>query len=235
MLSSASSRFFGFLCLSFFLASAAAQGHATRHAWTLPEVLQQLNREARTFQTLSAEVKRTKVTVVVNDRSTEAGRIYVRRDGKMRLNLTQPDPRTVLRTGDKIYVYNPLIKQVMEYNLAKHRELVDQFLLLGFGTPASKIKKAYQITLAGERTLDGRKTVLLELTPKSKEVRNQIAQVRLWVDEANWLPVKQKFLESGTQDYFVIRYNHIVRNARIAPSLFKPHWPKGTKKIQPEG
>lgn len=234
-LNSAIRPFFGLFCLLLFLGSAGAQRRTASQDWTLPQILDQLNHEARSFRTLSAQVERTKVTVVVNDRSTEAGKIYVRRDGKMRLNLTRPDPRTILRSGDKIYVYNPLIKQVMEYNLAKHREVVDQLLLLGFGTPAKAIEKAYRIRLGGERTLDGRKTVLLELTPKSKAMRNQIAQIRLWLGESNWLPVKQKFLESGTQDYFVIRYSDIVRNGRLSPSLFKPHWPKGTKKIRPEG
>jgi outer membrane lipoprotein-sorting protein len=198
-------------------------------------VLQQLNYEARTFRTLTARVARTKVTVVVNDRSTESGMIYVRRDGRMRLNLTQPDPRTILRNGDTLYVYNPLIRQVMEYSLARHRELVDQFLLLGFGTSAKELEKAYQIKLEGQQTLGNRKTLLLELTPKSKQVRRQISRILLWIEESSWLPVKQKFLETGTRDYFTIRYTNIVRNANLRSSLFKPHWPKGTKKIKPEG
>ena len=198
-------------------------------------MLHQLDYEARTFRTLSAQVERTKVTVVVNDRSTESGMMYVLRDGKMRLNLLKPDPRTILRDGSHLYVFNPLIRQVDEYDLAKHRELVDQFLLLGFGTPAKALEKAYHISLVGEEQLDDRKTVLLELTPKSKQMRNQIAKIQLWLDESSWLPVKQKFLEAGTQDYFVIRYANIVRNARISSALFKPRWPKGTRKIKPEG
>jgi outer membrane lipoprotein-sorting protein len=235
LLNFARSQFFGFFCLFFFLVPAVPQTHLARHAWTLKEVLHQLDYEARTFRTLSAQVERTKVTVVVNDRSTESGMIYVRRDGKMRLNLKDPDPRTILRTGDRLYVYNPLISQVVEYDLSKHRELVDQFLLLGFGTPAKDLKKDYLMTLEGEQTLDNRKTLLLELTPKSRQVRNQISRIQLWVDESSWLPVKQKFFESGTKDYFIIRYTNIVRNARLNSSLFKPKWPKGTKKIKPGG
>ena len=91
------------------------------------------------------------------------------------------------------------------------------------------------MTLVGEQSLDDRKTLVLDLTPKSKQMLNQIAKIRLWVDESSWLPVQQKFFESGTQDYFVIRYKNIVRNGDLNSSLFKPHWPKGTRKIKPEG
>lgn len=209
--------------------SSAAQNHA---AWTVDTVLDQLDAEAKTFHSLTAAVERTKVTVVVNDRSTETGEIYVRRDGKMRLNVTVPGPRTILRNGDNLYVFNPRIRQVEEYNLEQHRGLVDQFLLLGFGTPGKALVKGYVLTLLGEKTLDHSNVVWLELTPKSEEVRNQISKIQIWIDESSWLPIQQKFFETGTEDYFIIRYSNVVRNAKIPGARFKPHWPKGTTKIK---
>jgi outer membrane lipoprotein-sorting protein len=211
-------------------APAVAQ---SRSSWTLEDVLRQLDHEARSFRSLTAHVERTKVTVVVNDRSTESGQIYVRRDDKMRLDLTQPDPRTILRNGDNFYIFNPKIKRVEEYDLSQHRAIADQFLLLGFGTPGRELENGYLITLQGEESLDNSKVLLLELTPKSEQVRNQISKIHLWLDEATWLPVQQKFFETGTEDYFVIRYTNIVRNAKIHESRFKPHWPKGTTKVKP--
>jgi outer membrane lipoprotein-sorting protein len=175
------------------------------------------------------------VTVVVNDKSTESGKIYVRRDDKMRIELTQPDPRTILRDGDDFYIYNPKIHRVEEYNLGKKKSLVDQFLLLGFGTPGSELKKSYSIALQGEETLDNRKVVLLELLPKSDDVRNQLSKIQLWFDETTWLPAQQKFYETGSGDYFIILYKNIARNVRIADSEFKPHWPHGTTRVKPQG
>lgn len=209
--------------------SSTAQNHA---AWTLDAVLDQLDAEAKTFHSLTAAVERTKVTVVVNDRSTETGEIYVRRDEKMRLNVTAPDPRTIIRNGDNLYVFNPRIKQVEEYNLAQHRGLVDQFLLLGFGTSGKALEKGYVLTLLGEKTLDHNNVVWLELTPKSEEVRHQISKIQIWIDESSWLPIQQKFFETGTEDYFIIRYSNIVRNVKIPGARFKPHWPKGITKIK---
>ena len=202
---------------------------------TLEGVLKQLDMEAADFHSLTADLERTKVTVVVNDKSTESGKIFVRRDDKMRIELTQPDPRTILRDGDDFYIYNPKIHRVEEYNLGKKKSLVDQFLLLGFGTAGSELKKSYSINLQGEETLDNRKVVLLELLPKSDDVRNQLSKIQLWIDEITWLPAQQKFYETGSGDYFIIQYKNIARNVRIADSEFKPHWPHGTTRLKPQG
>jgi outer membrane lipoprotein-sorting protein len=217
-----------------FLGSAGAS--ATQQSkWTLESVLKQLDKEAQDFRSLTADVERTKVTVVVNDRSTETGQIFVRRDDKMRIDLKQPDPRTILRDGDHFYIYNPKIRRVEEYDLGKKKSLVDQFLLLGFGTPGSELKKSYLVTLQGEEVLDNRKVLLLELTPKAEDVRQQISKIELWIDEANWLPAQQKFYETGSGDYFIIGYSNIERNVRIADSEFKPRWPRGVTRVKPQG
>jgi outer membrane lipoprotein-sorting protein len=221
--------------VGFTLSAGAQVGAPQQSNWTLEAVLKQLDTQAGEFHSLTADLERTKVTVVVNDKSTESGQIFVRRDDKMRIELTQPDPRTILRDGDNFFIYNPKIHRVEEYNLGKKKSLVDQFLLLGFGTSGSELKKGYSVTLQDEEILDNRKVVLLELTPKSDEVRNQLSKIQLWIDESTWLPAQQKFYETGSGDYFIIRYKNMVRNVRIADSRFKPHWPHGTTRVKPQG
>jgi len=217
---------------SFFSAIQASASQQTN--WTLDNILKQMDAQAANFHSLTADLERTKVTVVVNDKSTESGQIFVRMDDKMRIELTQPDARTILRDGDNFYIYNPKIHRVEEYNLGKKKSVVDQFLLLGFGTSGSSLKESYAITLQGEETLDNRKVLLLELLPKTDEVRKQLSKIQLWLDESNWLPVQQQFFETGSGDYFIIRYRNINRNVRIPDNEFKPHWPHGTTKVQPQ-
>lgn len=212
---------------------AARTRPQTRADLTLGAVLDGLNRQAKDFRSVTAEVERTKVTVVVNVKSTEKGSLWIRGD-KMRLDLTVPDRRTVLRTGDTIFVYTPGLQQVEEYNLGKHRELVNEFLLLGFGSSGHDLERGFLVTLVGEPTLDRQKTVLVELTPKTREVRNQIARIRLWLDPSTWLPVQQEFFENGTDDYFIVRYTNLSRNPEIPEARFKPRWPKGTERVHPQ-
>ena len=210
-------------------------GRAAQAKPTVEEVLKQLDRAARMFESLTADVERTKVTVVVDDRSTESGQMQVRHDDKMRIELTAPDPRTILRDGDHLYIYTPKTRQVEEYDLSKHRDLVDQFLLLGFGTSAESLKRGYLITVEGEETIGNQKVVRLELTPKSGDVRKQISKIELWLDETMWLPAQQKFYETGTEDYFIIRYTNVARNVSLPDSRFKPRWPGGVTRVKPQG
>jgi outer membrane lipoprotein-sorting protein len=223
------------LCAVIWLTSAslfAAHGQ-THGAGTLEGVYRQMDGEAKDFRSVSADIERTKVTVVVNDRSTESGSLQVRGD-KMLLEMKTPDPRTILRSGDNLYIYTPGLKRVEEYNLGKNRALVDQFLLLGFGTDSKEMQKSYLVTLMKEDKIDDRKTTVLELTPKVGAVRAQISKIQIWLDESSWLPVQQEFYEAGSGDYSIVRYSKVVRNPELPDSQFKPHWPKGTERIKPQ-
>jgi outer membrane lipoprotein-sorting protein len=224
------------VCVGFWVAvSSGAAVIGQNHApLSMEAALRQLDVAAKDFRSLSADVERTKVTVVVNDRSTENGTILVRGD-RMLLQMKPPDARTILRTGDSIYIYNPGLKRVEEYNLGKNRALFDQYLLLGFGTQGKDLQRHYLVTLLGEPMLDDRKTAQMELTPKSEQVRNNISKIQIWFDESSWLPVQQQFYETGSGDYFIIRYSKITRNPDLGDARFKPHWPKGTERIRPQG
>jgi outer membrane lipoprotein-sorting protein len=220
-------------CLLLALATGAlAQQKST---WTLDTLLKQLDSEAKSFRSLSANIEKTKVTVIVNDRSTESGIIYVRKDDKMLIEFDKPDALTLLRDGDKLFIYKPRAKRVEEYDLGKHRSQVDQFMLLGFGSSGGDLKKDFLPTLLGEQVLDKKKVLLLELTPKDEKVRNYFAKIHLWIDQATWLPVQQKFFETGSGDYFEMKYTNLQRNPRIPDRQFKARWPKDVTKIKPQG
>ena len=153
----------------------------------------------------------------------------------MRIDVTKPDPRTILRTGDNLFVFNPKINRVEEYNLGKNRQMVDQYVLLGFGTKGENIQKGYLVSVVGEEDLDNKKTIVLELTPKSEEIRNQISKIQMWVDEASWLPLQQKFLEAGSGDYFLFHYTNEMKNLKVGDKEFKQDWPKGVTRVKPRG
>jgi outer membrane lipoprotein-sorting protein len=208
------------------LPAAKSQGRAI----TLNGVLGQLDGASKSFRSLTADVSRTLVTVVVNDRSTENGTIEVRGD-KMLLTMTAPDQRTFLRNGDMAYLYTPGLKQVQEYNLGANRDLADQFLELGFGTSGKSMQKGYEIKLLGEQPLGDKKDIELDLTPRSPGVLSQIAKVQIWLDTATWLPDQQQITQPSG-DYSIIRYTKVVRNSNVPDSVFKPHWPKGTQRLK---
>jgi outer membrane lipoprotein-sorting protein len=201
--------------------------------WDLRGVLGMMDRSAKDFHTLTADIEHIKYTDVVKDTSTESGQIYVERDEKMRIDFVKPDPRTILRTGDSLSIYTPKINRVEEYNLGKNREMVDQYVLLGFGTKSENLLKSYSVELKDEESLDERRVALLELTPKSEQMRKQITKIQVWIDEASWLAIEQKFYEAGSGDYLIFHYTKMMKNLKINPGKFKQDWPKNATRVKP--
>ncbi len=212
------------------LGAVAAQ---TGARWTTEGVLGMMDKSAKDFRSLTADIENVKYTAVVNDTSTETGQIFVRHDQKMRIEIAKPEPRTILRTGDSLFLYNPKLNRVEEFDLGKNRAMVDQYIRLGFGTKSEDIKKSYLVTVTGEEELDHKKAVVLELTPKSDQVRSQITRIQMWVDEASWLPIRQKFYETGSGDYILFHYTNVMKNLNVNESKFKQDWPKDASREKP--
>lgn len=207
----------------------------TAGKWTTAGVLEMLDRSAKDFRSLTADIENVKYTAVVQDKSVETGQIFVRHDQKIRIEISKPEPHTILRTGDSLFLYNPKLNRVEEYNLGKNRAMVDQYVRLGFGTKSEDLKKSYLVTATGEEELDHKKTVVLELTPKSDQVRAQITRIEMWVDETSWLPLQQKFYETGAGDYIQFHYTNMLENLKIGDSKFKQNWPKDASREKPRG
>ena len=215
--------------------SLAGWASQTAPSGNLNHILEMMDHSARDFHTLTADIEHIKYTAVVNDTSTELGHIYVRREGKMRIDFVKPDERTILRLGDSLFVFTKKINRVEEYDLGKNRDLVDQYVLLGFGTKSEDVKKSYDISLLSEETLDGQKTYVLELIPKTDQVKKLITKIHLWIDEASWLPIQQKFFEAGSADYLIFHYKDMKKNLKIDGDKFKQDWPKDVSRVKPRG
>jgi outer membrane lipoprotein-sorting protein len=215
---------------AFAVVAGAAQ---TAAKWTTDGVLEMMDKSAKDFRTLTADIENVKYTAVVQDTSTETGQIFVRRDQKMRIEFTKPEARTILRTGDSLFLYNPKLNRVEEYDLGKNRAMVDQYIRLGFGTKSEDLRKSYVVTVTGEEELDRRKTVVVELTPKGDQIRSQITRIQMWIDEASWLPIQQKIFESGSGDYILFHYTNMMKNLKINDSRFKQDWPKNASHEKP--
>jgi outer membrane lipoprotein-sorting protein len=73
----------------------------------------------------------------------------------------------------------------------------------------------------------------LELTPKSEQMRGQITRIQMWIDEATWLPIQQKFYETGSGDYILFHYTNALEDLKINESEFKQDWPKNASHEKP--
>jgi len=209
------------LVLSCLVSQAHAQG-----AYTLDQVYSKIDQVAKTFRSTQANIERTHVTVLVNDRDVSSGKFYYVRQAKeprVRLELTKPIEQQLLIDKGKVQIYTPNLKQVQEAPLGEHQGQVEMFMSLGFGQTSEDLKKNFTVSLAGEDTVDGKKTTVLDLKPKSSST---FKSVRLWLDQQLWVSVQIKTTELS-DDYLNIKFSDIKMNPKIQDSIFNLNLPKG--------
>lgn len=188
---------------------------------------------AAELRTISAGLTYTTVTVLVNDRSTQTGELFFRKGRRMEVlvRFLKPELKVILFKHNRAEIYYPKINQIQEYDLEKHSNMLQQFLLLGFGTPISSLEGSYKVQALGEKRLGNQPTQLIELTPLRKDVAAQLTHVNLWVSEASWLPVQQEFFEPSG-DYLIASYSNIRVNRRMPASVFKIHAKPGVERAK---
>jgi outer membrane lipoprotein-sorting protein len=220
----------------FFLALAALAASPLR-AETLDGLLKRMASAASGFHAMTAALKKTAYTAVINDLSEESGMMTVLRlkakDTRMLVEFTRPDPRAVAFAGRKVQIFYPKINTVQEYDLGKQGKLVDQFLLLGFGATGSDLRTTYSIQWAGEENLAGQKTYRLDLTPKNKEAAEHVRHIELWISDANAQPAQEKVWQ-GAKDYTLISYSDVKLNPNIKEDALRLKMPADVKKEYPQ-
>lgn len=212
--------------------TAGAQSRNKNRVWNEKSFLNALNQAAERFRTLTAKLELTKVTAVVDHKETETGRLYYRKSNRIKIEMTEPEPKEILFDGKKVQIYYPKMKQIQEFNLSKHKGMIEQFLLLGFGTKGDDLKDSYLITVMGETRLHGRAALAVELTPKDRKIRNNVHKIHIWFDLASWVPLQQKFFEVGG-DYTTTRYTDVIVNVPRSRLKLKLSAPRGTKRVKP--
>jgi outer membrane lipoprotein-sorting protein len=187
----------------------------------LKEILERMNDRGKHLKTISANLDYTKVTVVVNDKETESGQFFLRKgkDMEIMIHFTKPDVKEILIKKKTAQIYLPKTNQIQEYDLSQHADLLQQFLLLGFGTDADRLKKDYSIKVTGEEDLEGDTVAVLELTPLNESIAAQLTKIELWVSEESWLPAQQKFYEASG-DYLLVHYTSVRVDRHLDSSTF---------------
>src|SRR5437588_8288411 len=125
------------------------------------------------------------------------------------------------------------MQTVEEYDTGKYRDLLDQFLLLGFGTSGKELAAAYHVKVLGSDTVAGEKAARLELVPKSVDALKNLKKVEIWIAESSVYPVQQKFyLPAG--DYRLVTYTNVKMNPGLSDSDLKQKLPKDVKRVFPQ-
>jgi outer membrane lipoprotein-sorting protein len=204
---------------------------------SLAATLARMDEAAARFKGLEADVQKISHTAVINEDSVDAGTIVLKRpkpyDIRVLFDFKPPNPRQVMIAGVKGAIYYPGINTVQEWDLGKSRSLVEQFMLLGFGSNSKDLGNAYSIRLGGSETVAGQESTRIELIPKSPDVLKHLKRVDLWISDAIGIAVQQKLFETGG-DYLLATYTNIKLRPNLPDSAVKLDLPKSVKREYPQ-
>jgi outer membrane lipoprotein-sorting protein len=217
-----------------------AVSYPARAADPLHDLLARMDKAASTFQAMSGKVTYVTHTDVLNDDSKESGTVVMRKvaPGEVQglIDFLQPDRRTVHFEKRSLQIYYPKIKTVNKWDLGKHGEQLDQFIMIGFGTSGTQLARDYTVKVLpsekGSSTQDVA-TIRLELIPKAGEAREYLKKLELWIPQSgDPYPVREKISQSSG-DYRLVMYSDLKINPALKPDALELKLPAGVIFEQP--
>jgi len=203
---------------------------------SLENILARMDRAAASFKDMSADVHWLQHTAAINLDAVDIGTILLKRskhDIRMRVEFTAPDRKSLALQGHKLEIYYPNTNTVEEYDTGKYREMLDQFLLIGFGTSGKELAAAYAMKVLGSETVAGQAATHLELIPKSAEMLKNLKKLEMWIADTNLYPVQQKFYLLGG-DYRLVTYTNVKVNIGLRDADLGLKLPKDVKRVTPQ-
>lgn len=206
-------------------------------AESLQAVQARMDKAAAEFTSLKSRVKKVSYTAIIKDTTTETGEFIIKKmkggDVRVRMEVEKPDVRSIALSRKKYEVFLPKINTVQEYDLSQYGKLIDQFLLLGFGTPVAELQKSYTMRVTGAESIDGKAATKVELTPKADSIKAHLKLIEVWIPPNDGNPVQQKFTQpSGDYiltTYFGVKVNPLLKDADVQLTL-----PKNVKCEKPQ-
>ena len=209
------------------------------HAESKETILSRMDQAAPGFQAMSANIRLTTYVAVINDTTDEQGTLVMQRvkNGSVRaiLDFSQQKDKSASRIigimGSTVLMVYPNAKTYQEIDIGKKSDLLQQFLLLGFGSSGKELAESYDITAAGEESLAGQETTKLLLVPKTASVRERLVKVEIWIPAKAAYPIQQRFYEPAN-NYRIAAYSQVNLKPAIKGKQLQLKPPAGYKRSQ---
>ncbi len=203
------------VCLAAFCVNLRAE--------TVDAILARMDRAAPNFHAMSADVRMLTYTAILSDNTTEKGTLRIQRlkGDEIRAIMdfsAETDARVISFQGKVVRIYYPNLKTYQDYEVGKNTHVLNQYLLLGFGSSGKDLAKSYDITAEGSEDVGGITTTKLLLVPRDSGVKQRLTKAEVWIpmDSAN--PVQQQFYEPSG-NYRKLTYSNIQLNPPITGTL----------------
>ncbi len=194
------------------------------NAETTEVILARMDKSALSFQGVTADLKMTTYNKLLDDKTVESGTLQMQRTKSREVRAVvdfsqQTDARIIGFEGKNIRLYYPKLDQFNETSLGKDGNLLNSFLLLGFGSSGKELAANYEITNQGVEKLGPLGSTKLLLIPKNPAVKERIEKVQIWIGDGQSYPTQPPSYHPAG-NYHLVTYSNIVIN------------PPGQKKVE---
>lgn len=208
----------------------------TTAAESLNAVLARMDKNAESFQGMTAELTQINHTEVIDENETQNATVRMKRTKAGivgRVDFTGANSKILGIRDRQLQVFYPKSNVVELYDVGKFGEQLDQFLLLGFSTSGKQLQRDYKVRLIGTETVAGQNATHLELTPKTKQAQDIFKKADVWLAADATHPLKEKIHKNG-QDYTLITYTGVKLNPSLSDKDLELVLPPGVKKVTPQ-
>jgi len=207
---------YGTSFLSFQKANAGTQ-------LTVAEVLEQLQAKAKTLKSLQGNFEQRKFSRLLVTPMESEGLLYWQPPGRLRWEVVQPAPLTLVAQGDRILLLYPDLKKASLYRQPFGGGLLER--ITGATDDPEAFQRQYRIQVALVTRGGSRRWIQMTMEPKSARGARYFKRLEIKIDPNTWLPEEISILESS-KDWTVIYLSNLQENIELPDGLFSVKPPK---------
>ena len=189
---------------------------APARAGDLDDVLAAFDEAQASVQTLSASFVQTTTNPMLKTPIQAEGSFFMTKPDAIRWEYRTPEEMSFVIANDRYTGYYPARKRAEKKNVQRYSKKI--FRYFGMGQKSSELTKSYDIRLAEPQQGADRYHVLI-LEPKKRRARKRVDEVRFWLDDKSYLPVKVEYLGSDGSTR-VVEFTEINVNPDLSASTY---------------
>ena len=162
-------------------------------------ILARMDAAAPGFHGMSADIEMLTWTKVIDDKIVENGTLRMQRGKNNSVRAVidfsgqKDSAREIGFLGKVIRIYYPNLNVYQDYDMGKNSDVLNQFLLLGFGSSGHELAQNYDVKADGVEKVAGVTTTKLLLVPKDPKAREHLSKIAMWIPEGESNPIQQQF------------------------------------------
>jgi len=175
------------------------------NAIEIDEVLENIQKKENEISDLKVKIIQKIEFKEINEKHTIRSEVTFKRPDKILLIQQDPENKTIVSDGKKLFIYSPLTKQVFVETWKNWKGI--SYIIPGIFNPNGRIqdlKKNYVFELLEQEE----KAYVISLKPKKKvKTKKHLPEefeFQMWVSKEDFLPVKSKFISRVGLDETVV-------------------------------